>query len=66
MSELGRTPLHLAVFKKDYAMVSNLLKEGANPNMVDNRNHTPLTLALSLEFTGIAELILKFSDRLNF
>ena len=36
IQEDGRTSLHLAVIKNDQAMVNNLLKDGADPNLLDN------------------------------
>ena len=38
-SEIGedkRTALHLAVQKNDVTMVNNLLKDGADPNLLDS------------------------------
>ena len=43
----GRAPLHLAVEKNDWGEVTDLLKEGANPNELDDETgNTPLELAL--------------------
>lgn len=50
----------------DQAMVNNLLKDGANPNLIDNNNFSPLTLALHENLFDISNLILKYSDKINF
>ena len=43
----GRALLHLAVEKNDWGEVTDLLKEGANPNELDDETgNTPLELAL--------------------
>lgn len=61
-----RTSLHQAVLNKDRAMVNNLLKEGADPNLADFFSNTPLADALEYENFEIAKLILKFADRIDF
>ena len=47
-------------------MVDNLLKEQADPNIMDNMNLTPLGLALNLNYSGILKLILKYDNLINF
>ena len=47
-------------------MVNNLLKEGANPNLLDNYQYSPLGLALNKSLIAVSKLILKFSQRINF
>ena len=44
--EEKRTALHLAVQKNDVTMVNNLLKDGADPNLLDSFGYTPLELSL--------------------
>ena len=61
-----RTSLHMAVLNNDRAMVENLLKDGADPNLGDFYLNTPLADAIDSESTEIAELILKYSDKINF
>ena len=60
MEEDGRTSLHIACNNNDQAMVSNLLKDGANPNLMDNYQLTPLALSLALDHNEVSKLILKF------
>ena len=50
----------------DRTMTSNLLKDGANPNIVDSYQYTPLGLAIQQNHMDIAKLILKFSEKINF
>jgi len=47
-------------------MVSNLLKCGADPNIEDNFQYTPLSLALNLNYLSLSKLILKFENQINF
>ena len=57
-SEIGedkRTALHLAVQKNDVTMVNNLLKDGADPNLLDSYGYTPLELSLRENLTMIAK-----------
>lgn len=56
----------MAVLNNDRAMVDNLLKDGANPNLGDFYSNTPLADAIESDQTEIAELILKFSERIDF
>jgi ankyrin repeat protein len=42
----GWTPLHFAVMKRDYDMAVKLIAEGANRNLFDKQNFTPLHLAV--------------------
>ena len=68
-SEIGedkRTALHLAVQKNDVTMVNNLLKDGADPNLLDSYGYTPLELSLRENLTMIAKSILRFSNKIDF
>jgi ankyrin repeat protein len=47
-------------------MVNNLLKDGANLNLLDNYQNSPLVLAIQDNRTAIAQLLLQFSDRIDF
>jgi ankyrin repeat protein len=46
----GRTALHIAAEKREYAWLSYLLGKGANPNIADKRGVTPLMLASQMGF----------------
>lgn len=61
-----RTSLHSAVINNDRAMVNNLLKDGADPNIADFFQNTPLADALELENFEMAKLILKFAQKIDF
>ena len=41
----GNTPLHLAILIKNYMIIKNLLKNGADPCILNNANIIPLDLA---------------------
>jgi ankyrin repeat protein len=62
----SKTALHLAVIHNDIVMVNNLLKDGANPNLVDGLGQSPLELSLRENLTAIAKQILKFSSCIDF
>ena len=47
-------------------MVNNLLKDGSDPNLLDNYQYSPLGLALTHNLINISKLILKFSQKINF
>lgn len=61
-----RTSLHSAVINNDRAMVNNLLKDGADPNIADFFQNTPLADALELENFEMAKLILKYAQKIDF
>ena len=42
VDELGNTPLHLALFSKDWNVVKYLLKHGSDPDARDYKGSTPL------------------------
>ena len=44
-STYGRTPLHIAASRGNWAVARLLLQHGANPNAVDQRGYTPGALA---------------------
>lgn len=71
----GNTALLLAIKKigglKDsermstyVSMVELLLKEGCNPNYVDNKGVTPVSLAAQQELEGVVEIILNHAQKL--
>jgi ankyrin repeat protein len=41
----GRTPLHVAVFRKQYAAARALLSAGADPNALDRQRYDAVTIA---------------------
>ena len=58
MQEDGRTSLHLAVLRNERIMVDNLMKDGANPNLLDNYQNSPLALAIQDNRTVVAQILL--------
>jgi uncharacterized protein len=61
----GETGLHLVVKRRDINWVGFLLQKGANPNVGDKQNVTPLILATQLNFLEGAEWLLKFKANVN-
>lgn len=61
----GETGLHLVVKRRDLNWVGFLLQKGANPNLGDKQNVTPLILATQLNFIDGAELLLRFKANVN-
>ncbi len=61
----GETGLHLVVKRRDLSWVGFLLQKGANPNLGDKQNVTPLILATQLNFVDGAEWLLKFKANVN-
>lgn len=56
----GRTGLHIATERRDIVWLVYLLNRGANPNIADNRDVTPLMRASQLGFfEGVEALITK-------
>jgi ankyrin repeat protein len=54
----GRTALHIAAARRDIVWLVFLANKGANPNIADNRDVTPLMLASQLGFfEGVQALI---------
>jgi ankyrin repeat protein len=59
----GRTGLHIAADRRDIVWLVYLLNRGANPNIADNRDVTPLMRASQLGFfEGVEALITKGAD----
>jgi len=58
-TELGRTPLHLAIEQNRLPAVELLLALGANVNAGDYRKKTPLQSAAGLGLLSLAELLIK-------
>ena len=56
----GESALHIVVERRDLTWINFLLREGANPNIRDNKGVTPLVLATQLGFVdGASALITK-------
>ncbi|MBQ3667036.1 MAG: ankyrin repeat domain-containing protein [Elusimicrobiaceae bacterium] len=52
VDEKGNTPLHLAILKKDLAMVKKLTDKGAPLGVRNNNMQTPLCLAVDMKLSG--------------
>ena len=52
VDEKGNTPLHLAILKKDLAMVKKLTDKGAPLGVRNNDMQTPLCLAVDMKLSG--------------
>ena len=63
--ENGQTPLHYSVFKPEYTEKTlDLLQHGANPNVLDNQQQTPLHVAVKSKNTTAVHLLLQYgADR---
>jgi uncharacterized protein len=61
----GETALHLVIKRRDLNWTGFLLQKGANPNVADRQNVTPLILATQLNFIEGAEWLLKFKANVN-
>ncbi|XP_029558297.1 BRCA1-associated RING domain protein 1 isoform X2 [Salmo trutta] len=55
----GETPLHLAAIKGDVETVTELLDQGADPNLKDNAGWTPLHEACNLGHQGVVEVLVE-------
>lgn len=56
-NKFGATPLHLAVAKRNLVIVKNLIDAGANPDMADKYEATPLSDAIKNGFTELYDLL---------
>ena len=61
----GETGLHLVVKRRDLGWTGFLLQKGANPNIGDKQNVTPLILATQLNFVEGAFWLLKFKANVD-
>jgi hypothetical protein len=59
----GATPLHYAVVGEQPAVVSLLLKKGADPKIQDTDGNTPLSLAEARHLEAIINLLLQGSGK---
>ncbi|XP_071381010.1 BRCA1-associated RING domain protein 1 [Centroberyx affinis] len=61
----GETPLHLAAIKGDVETATELLDQGADPNLKDNAGWTPLHEACNLGHQAVAEVLVLRGALLN-
>ena len=63
----GMTPLHIAVYMQNLAMVNMLLDAGAQVNIADNEGNTPLIVAVyeSNDDYSIVECLLNHGADIN-
>ncbi|KAL4609114.1 BRCA1-associated RING domain protein 1 [Arapaima gigas] len=61
----GETLLHLAAIKGDVTAVTELLEQGADPNLKDHAGWTPLHEACNLGHLAVAEVLLQGGALLN-
>ena len=54
----GRTPLHVAVFQKQYSVVRALLTAGANANALENQKYDIVTIASVVNDVDMLKLVL--------
>lgn len=66
IQEDGRSALHIAVLKNDQAMVTNLLMEGADPNIKDACGMNALSLAFNQNHMSISKIIMKTTKKIDF
>ncbi len=56
----GQGALHIVVERRDSTWLGFLLAKGANPNIADKKNVTPLMLATQLNYVEGAESLIKY------
>ncbi len=61
----GETALHIVTARRDSVWLGFLLQKGANPNVADKKNVTPLMLATQLGFKEGVEWLLKFNANID-
>jgi len=61
----GRTALHIAAARRDIVWLVFLANKGANPNIADNRDVTPLMLASQLGFFEGVDALIKAGARVD-
>lgn len=53
----GNTPLHLSAQRGFVHLARELLKWGAQPNILDSKGHTPMEIAIHLALGGAEEVV---------
>lgn len=61
----GQGALHIVVERRDAAWLGFLLQKGANPNIADKKNVTPLMLSTQLGFKDGVEWLIKFRANID-
>ncbi len=61
----GQGALHIVVERRDSAWIGYLLQKGANPNIADKKNVTPLMLATQLNFKEGADWLIKYKANVD-
>lgn len=61
----GETPFHVAVRKKNYEIIYDLIRCGADPKIINNKNETPLMIAAQSGDEKIVDLILEVQDNID-
>jgi ankyrin repeat protein len=61
----GNTPLHYAVQNSNLEIVKLLIAAGANINVINNDNTTPISMALNLASTDIYKVLVEEINRQN-
>ncbi|KAI6171397.1 Alpha-latrotoxin-Lt1a-like protein [Aphelenchoides bicaudatus] len=64
-TQTGKTALHLAATFNNASIVSELIKKGAEVDLMDGNNRTALYLALKYESTDVVGLLTANGSRLN-
>ena len=63
--EFNQTLLYLASFEGDIRLVKDLLKYGANPNIVNVKRWSPLHSAIKMDNTEISKILINNGANLN-
>jgi uncharacterized protein len=61
----GQGALHIVVERRDSAWLGFLLQKGANPNISDKKNVSPLMLATQLGFKEGADWLIKYKANID-
>ena len=64
-SPAGTTPLHIASFRGDTAVLRTLLEAGADPNAVGEHGSTPLHAALEQKYLQVARILIAAGSSLD-
>ncbi|KAJ1338899.1 hypothetical protein BSLG_006536 [Batrachochytrium salamandrivorans] len=60
MDANNNTPLHLTVAQNDYVMTCFLLQKGADPNVANQSDVTPITIAKRMGYTKMINLLIMY------